>query len=409
MDINKYKEIPFKKRENCIVCGSGLKKAVIELPDFPLTEIYVEEKVSQKLGFMDQTFHLCKKCGQGQIANVIDKSFLYDDNYCTRTSTSASAVAAIDVFLGFVERIIEDKKVTNILEIGCNDLYTLRRLRDKADRLYGIDPILVEKGNCLDDEKIEFIADYVENIDLGKFDLNNSVVISSHTLEHLEDPVKLIQLLMDNASDETLFFFQFPGLESLIYNARFDQLFHQHLNYFSLKSVMYMLESVGAELIDFSVNVYHWGGLMIAFRKKKDKSCSKLKTSFKKYVVEWTDKEVLAQYELFKGCMKTANTRIYSLCKERIYGYGAALMLPVLGYYIEGLTKVEYILDDDIKKDGLFYLNVPIQIINSDKIKDLKDSVVLLTAINSKHAMRAIMARLVELRVRQIIIPNNLI
>jgi len=408
MDIEKYKKIPFRKRTHCVVCNAKASEAVFELPDFPLTEIYVDKNISQKVGFVDQAFHLCNCCGHGQNVNVIDQDFLYSDNYFHRTSASLSSVVAIDSFLEFINSVAGDSKFENIIEIGCNDLYTLKKLRNKADKLFGIDPILREKEGQIEDEKIKVVGDFVENVNLRELNINRSIVLSSYTLEHIEDPKELMRSLLDNATSETLFFFQFPGLESLIQNSRFDQVFHQHFNYFSLQTVLHMLNDIEAELIDFRVNPYHWGALLIAF-KRKGKNSMNPNDKFKEFTLCFTREQILKQYSLFKDGLELTNRRLLSFKGEKIYGYGAALMLPILDYYLDGLSELECIVDDDKNKDGLYYINLPLQILHLEKINNIKDAIVLITAINSKHATRAIMSKLIDLRVRQIIVPANLI
>ncbi len=407
INLNKFREIHFKQRTHCMVCGTKSSKPVIDLPAFPLTEIYVDKKVSEKIGFVDQAFHVCHRCGHGQIANVIDQEVLYGDSYATRTSTSASARGAIDTFLKFIDSIVKDRPIKNVIDIGCNDLYCLERLSNRAEKLYGIDPILMDKKKQIYNYKIEAIGAFIENVNLSEINIEMDVVLCSHTLEHIEEPRSLIQSLIHNATSETLFFFQFPGLESLIQTGRFDQLFHQHLNYFSLKSVIYMLESAGAELIDFRINPYHWGTLMIAF-KKRDKDSVNPDNKFDQFITPITDEQILEQYKLFQDCMDAASRRVFSLRKETIYGYGAALMLPVLGYYLAGLTELRCIIDDDKNKDGLYYINLPLKIVHSEKIDDIRDAVICITAINSKQPLRAIMSKMIELKVKEIILPMNL-
>lgn len=405
IDLNKFRNITFKTRTKCVICDADYSKPIIELPNFPLTEIYTDEKITEKIGFLNQAFHFCKKCGQGQIANIISPDILYGNTYVTRTSTSQSATNAVELFLKFIGEIIKDKPLKNIIEIGCNDLYILKRLRDRAERLYGIDPILRGKENQVNDSKIEVMGDFIENVDFQKLNMKLDLVLSSHTLEHIDDPKKMIKLLVDKADAETLFFFQFPGLESLIINSKFDQIFHQHLNYFSLQSVIYLLEEVGAELINFRVNPHHWGALMIAFRKNKYHLNHQ---KFKQSIIKITEEQILNQYQLFKDSMDLTNRHLLSLKNETIYGYGAALMLPILNYYIKNLSQLKCIIDDDKTKEGLYYLSPNLKINALDKIKDFSDSIILVTAINSKLTLRAITAKMINLNVKDIILPVNL-
>ena len=224
----------------------------------------------------------------------------------------------------------------------------------------------------------------------------------------MPEPGRLIQRLVDRATSGTIFFFQFPSLEMLVKDARFDHVFHQHLNYFSLKSVSHMLKAVGAELVDCKINPFHWGALMIAFRKKDRNNINPYKGSAK-FSGPVTDEKILKGYSIFKDWMAAAGEQLKSFKDEEIYGYGAALMLPVLDYHLKGLDNLNCIIDDDENKDGLYYINLPIQIKSKDAISDFKRGVFVITAINSLHTLRTIISKLIELRPKRIIIPINVI
>lgn len=407
MKLGGFKNIRFKKRDRCVICGKRYGLPVINIPKFPLTEIYIDRRINDKLGFVDQEFHLCKKCGHGQIANVIDEDILYGDSYRTRTSTSSSAVPAVDVFLDFINSSLKKRTIKTIFEIGCNDLYALKKLRNKADILYGVDPMLNGIESSYKDDKIKIIGDFFENIDVKNIGLKADVVFSSHTLEHVEDPKKMVHSLLDLSSNDATFFFQFPGLEALINNAHFDQIFHQHLNYFSLQSVLYLLDELDAEPLDFKVNPYHWGALMIAFRKKT--SGSNRNCNFRKKTQKISSGLINRQYDIFKENIALTARRIDSFDGRTIYGYGAALMFPVLEYYLKRAGHLKCIIDEDPSKKDLYYLNVPVQIKMPNQIKNIKNSVVLVTAINSMQAARTIMKKLIQLNVNEIIMPVGLI
>jgi hypothetical protein len=114
-------------------------------------------------------------------------------------------------------------------------------------------------------------------------------------------------------------------------------------------------------------------------------------------------------YRLFRDCMDATNRRVGMLGKvENVYGFGAALMLPLLAYYVPEVFNLKCIIDDDPRKQGMYYLNVPVEIRSTEQVQ-LEQSAVLITAMNSRKVIRTITRRLIDLNVRDIIVPANLI
>ena len=101
MDIERYKNISYETRDCCMVCENKVTGSTIDMPDFPMTEIFVDERIEEKLGFVDQGFYFCPYCGHGQIANVIDVGLQYGDasTYYNRTSQSISGRITADFFI----------------------------------------------------------------------------------------------------------------------------------------------------------------------------------------------------------------------------------------------------------------------------------------------------------------------
>ncbi len=403
IDINKFKNILFKERTECMVCGKKLCTPVIELPDFPMTEIYIGKKVEEKVGFVDQTFHLCKKCGHGQIQNVIDVDLQYGSSifYHFRSSESATGRESADFFVDFLNDVVKDRSFGQIVELGCNDMYLLKQLKGKGDKLIGIDPILKGKEKEFSEDNLTAIGDFFENISLdGEVDL----VISKDTLEHVSNPKKFMEKIVNFGHKGTMYFFQFPFLESLLGGCRFDQIYHQHLNYFSLKSIIYLLDEIDCELLDYRINVNHWGAILIAFKKGKGNS------RYRKEVLNISEADILQKYAVFKSNIECTNKSLRLLKGEKIYGYGAALMLPVLCYHLGNeLSCLECVIDDDKNKEGLFYINLPVNIRTCEKIKDINKSIVLITAISTMNNVRRMLPKLFKMNPKQVILPLNTI
>ena len=399
MDIEKYRNISFEYRKNCMICGKETSNPIIQMPEFPLTEVYINEKPDKKLGYVDQVFHFCKHCGHGQIENVIDVNLQYGNpsTYHFRTSQSITGRETTEFFVKFFEKTFQNNTCDTIVEVGCNDLYLLKQIKSKAKKLIGIDPILKGKEDDLSEENISVIGDFYENVDLPD---NIDVVLCKDVLEHVNNPKEFLKKMVSKASNNTLFVIQVPILETILEDCRFDQIFHQHLNYFTLKSFIYMLEELNCGLIDFKINYNHWGAGLFAFRKGITNSFPKDK------IWDINKEDVLERYRSFEVDMKEASRRLHYFESYKRYGYGAALMLPVISYYLkDDLSCLECIIDDDKAKEGLYYLNLTVPVKHISEINDINNSVILLTAISSKINIKRILKNLFELEPKYIIYP----
>ena len=400
---DEVKHIASDVRTTCSACGNRLSSPLLDLPDLPLTEMYSAQQVHEKIGFVDQAFHFCTVCGHGLLAHVLDPQVVYGSQYTFRSSTSHTAIKALDMFNTFICRVVRDRTFDIVVEIGCSDLNLLKKLRGRASRLIGIDPIFAHES--YPDTDFTLIGDLVEHVNVHDItEGTDCLVVSSHTLEHLSDPRALIEKLLHETSDNTIFCFQFPGLEYLVADWRFDQIFHQHLNYFSLRSLTHMLENLGGELIAYDVNPHHWGTLLVAFKKRSHtKNEPRFRaSSFQKLQEE----EILKNYSGFRLTMDSVSTRLTSFRDSKRVGYGASLMLPILSYYLQNdLSCLDCIMDDDPQKDGQFYVNLPVPIQHSSHVASLEDTVCLLTSVASRANVRPMMKKLFDRHVREVIVP----
>lgn len=402
VSLQMLEKISYKVRSHCAVCAAQLARPAISLPKLPLTEIYTREKPKTPVGFADQKFYYCEVCQHGQLGHILDPKILYSQSaYFFRTSQSRSAKIANDVFLKFIQEAIKGLKLKTIIEFGSSDLYLLHSLKHRANKLIGVDPILKGKEQKLSDNKITAIGDFIENVDLGReMKAGNSLVLSSHTLEHVVDPKHLLEILFAQASDRTWFIFQFPGLETLVRDRRYDEIFHQHLQYFSLSSFTRLLVETGGELITYTINPYHWGSLLVVFKKKTRLSGKKIQHNINSLI---SVKKIRADYKVFQQQMHALGSYLKELNNEKVYGYGAALMLPILSYHLHNnLTNFTSIIDDDPHKKNLYYINLPVKVRPSADITDPEKATIVITALN---AMRLIIPKVLAMNPKRIIIP----
>lgn len=402
MQNEHIEQLVINERTSCSVCNNPGLSEVLDLPKLPFTGRFTKNLTKNFFVGVDQKFLFCNECGHGQLFRQVNPSVLYDKSYSFKTSMSASARTGTGFFLGFLESLKIKHDFQCILDVGCNDLYLLQELKDYGKIKVGIDPIwLTEKSQPPPNFLI--IGGTIEGSDLiDELPEKPDLIVCRHTLEHIYDPRSTILKLMASSHDDALFVFEVPCLDSLVNRGRFDQVFHEHLQYFSFKSWEVLLEQCEAEIVGVAQDYHNWGALGVAFRKKRNGGGISLKPHGKV-----SEKRIHEKMKLFKVQVENTAGIISSCIGDSIYGYGAALMLPVLAYHMKSdFSFVKGIIDDDDEKEGWYYENLPLKILRRSSIKDFNDSSIILTAIDNS---KPILTKILTERPRHIICPLNMI
>jgi len=380
----------------CSVCGSDALVAVLELPGLPLTGLYFEARDPAHCG-IDQGLDICDECGHGQLRHIVDPRIVYADSYAHRSTASPIAMAGNDFFAEFLAEIAAGATFERIVEIGCNDLYLLNKIAPLGKSLHGIDPIW--RGRAAPPGgTINTVGIFIEDVDFsGDIGGAPDLVVAAHCFEHIDDIAAQLGRLLDAAADDALFVVEVPGFESLLRLCRFDQVFHQHIHYFSLASFRRLLRRLGAAYLTHRFNYRYWGGtLLVAFRKaaKADPACA----------AGPTPALVAARLKLFRLQLEQA-AALLDGANQPVFGFGAAQMLPVLAYHMHtDFNGLEAVLDDNADRQGLYYPGLTPQIRAPQA--DLAGAVAVITALDSA---RPILARLIALGARDIVLPLQVI
>jgi SAM-dependent methyltransferase len=392
------------ERQLCAICNTTDFEIAIELPDLPLTGLYCQEAMEKVVGGLDQRLLVCTKCGHAQLAGKVAPGVLYDGSYSFRSSDSAIGRQGTEFFVAALDEIAGKKKFNCILDIGCNDLYLLKQLKGRSNLRVGIDPIWASIEDQRDDKSIIVSGTTIEDT---KFDLVLAVppdlIVCRHVLEHIYEPRAVLRKLLDIAADDALFLFEVPSFEELVQRLRFDQVFHQHLNYFTLASFQRLLGEEGAVSIGHRVNYQNWPALIVPFVKRS----SGQKQLAGKDLPVFNIPAIRERYAIFQRQTAVANEVLKSLEGIKVYGYGAAAMLPILAYHLKNdLGMLASILDDDPSKDGLHFCNLPPIIRHTSSIMDIDDASVFITAVDN---VKPILSKLLAHSPRHIIYPFHLI
>jgi hypothetical protein len=383
-------KITFSYQDHCPICN---KKSlpIIQLPKYPITELYVEwtsEFIDN--GLLDQALYFCEVCSHAHLEKILDVRFIYQ-NYVTTSAASQGAIDCLLSFKRFIDRHVLATNYKLIIDIGGNDSSFLSYFRDSNLRLVNVDP------NATGEDRYEMVRCFLEDIDLKDYkNISKKIIVSSHTIEHLAQPSELIRKISESLNVDDYCFLQFPSIESLLNKMRFDQICHQHLNYFSLTSISKLLNNYELNVHDHEYDDTHYGTLRVMVSKKKN--------ILKKTIDDMIEVSNFSKnHHHFSEYYRQLNVVISSNVND-VAGFGAGLMVPTLAYYLPIISSLKYIHDDNPDKHGKRFINLPPKIVPSTILNPL-DSV-LITSISTKSAARAIYKKLVSLKVKQIILPT---
>jgi len=353
----------------------------IDLPGLPMTEHFEPHTNTFEMkGRVDNALLFCEPCSHAKLETIVPASELYAKNYKTKTSNSVGSSHSVKSFFAFIERHLDLAGFETVLDIGGNDGSLLRLFR--TQKKVNIDP----NGSGAD----IVLMGYIEEVDLQDYKGMRKLIVSSHTLEHLESPEIILEKINAILGYGDYCAFQFPSLDSLVRDARMDQVHHQHIHYFSLRSISLLLAKHGMEIVNIEFDDSHYGTLQIIFRR----GLEELKGSSIRYEdLELANRDFVSEMICF-------DDRIVRL-REPV-GYGAALMLPLLRYYVKGIDSLSCVYDEDETKHGLRWINLNVPI-KSPKSVHGKDVVVC--AFNTKLAVRKIVNKLTAEGARNVVVP----
>ena len=400
--MDKYSERKILKVTVCGVCGNNTLEEIVDLPNLPLTGLYTPVPQIKKISDFDQKLMVCRSCGHVQAGVQLPTEILYSEDYSFRTSTSTKAQKGTNFFVSALDHFAGDRRFKCSLDLGCNDLYLLKCLENRADIRIGIDPIWKDREHENSDLNIQVIGSTIEAIDFHKvLNIRPDLIVCRHTLEHIASPLSVLEKVFEFAADDALFVFETPGFDALVRRYRFDQVFHQHLQYFNLTTFQRLIFEIGAEYLGFQENYHDWGALLVAFQKSGKRPIYRKITP-----APFDPSEIRDRYYTFRHQLSIFNEVLETFKDTPIYGYGAAQMLPVLAYHMTNdLTSLRAILDDDPSRDGWYYQNLLPPIHNSATIDDIQTATVVVTAMDN---IQPILLKLLTQRPKHILLPFNL-
>ena len=221
------------------------------------------------------------------------------------------------------------------------------------------------KKNChyvMDDfwsfEKLDYI--------LNKHNLKKPKLITAIGMFYdLDDPSKFIGDISKALDDNGIFIAQLMCLKSMLQKNDLGNICHEHLEFYSYKSLIYLFETNGFEIFKVEENDVNAGSYRIYAKKFKKKSIKVRENTSLKDVRKFIDRVKLSRIKTVNFIKKGKKK------KKEIFVYASTKGNTILQYFNLDNKLIKYAADRSPEKWGKYTVGTGIKIISEKKARQL--------------------------------------
>ena len=352
---------------NCRVCHDNTLREFIDFGQMPVANAFLKEEYLKKPEYKYRmAVGFCESCKMTQLIETVpyDKYIIPDEDSKTHYAFFSSTSTIMEQHFAQMARGIEEKFLDDnkrVVEIGSNDGTMLKAFSDRRNVL-GVDPshnvaqVAIERGI---ETLTEFFSEGLARRIASERGKARSVLSTNVFLNiiGLHDFMKGVNHLLD---ERGVFVTEDPYIGDILEKGSYDQVYDEHIWYFSLHSLSNLFEMHGFEIFDAEKQDVHGGSMRVYGARKgtyeqTERFLEQLRQESERGITE------ISPYLNFARRVEENRGKLVNLLKslksqgKRIVGYAAASKGTIVQNYCGiGPDILDYISDSTPVKQGLY-------------------------------------------------------
>ena len=255
------------KLEKCRVCGSEDLHEVFDFGEQELTGVFPKSK-TEKLTSGKLNLVFCPKCGLLQLGYSFPLEEMYGDNYGYRSGLNPTMVEHLAFKINTLEEKYGLKAGDIVLDIGSNDGTSLNSYRTEGIRRIGMDPTGKKFGKYYQ-EGVELITEFFSAKLFQKIcDKKAKIVTTISMFYDLPSPIDFAMQVEKIMADDGIWHLEQHYLPFVLRNNGYDTVSQEHVEYYSLSVIKYIMDAAGLRILDVSTNDINGGSFTVTVAKQ---------------------------------------------------------------------------------------------------------------------------------------------
>ena len=358
----------------CRSCGKNNLKRVVSLGYQPLANNLLKNK-NEKHELYPLEMNYCTDCHNCQLSVVVDPKKMFS-NYLYLSSTSSLFRKHFENAASkYIKEFKLNPKKSYIIDIGSNDGVALKPFKKlKFKNILGIEPAK-NLAKLANKQKIKTLNSFLDERSLKRIKKNADVILASNVFAHSDKLETMAECMLKLLKKEGTIIIEVQYLLNTLKDLTFDNIYHEHYNYWSLTSLINFFKKFKAKIYKAEKVNTHGGSLRIYVKKnlkiKINKSVKSLLLEEEKFGIKKYQTYINFGKNVYK-IRENVKKNILKLKKNnsKIIGYGSPAKATTSLNFFGISEEIDSIVEDNKLKHGKFLPGMKIPIISKEKLKN---------------------------------------
>ena len=353
----------------CRVCDSARLEPAVDLGKQPWCNHFLRRDEVGREPFYPLRVLFCLDCHTVQLDYTVKKEIMFGDHTYLSGVTNSLSEHFRAVAREVDERFLGDRRVKSVLDIGSNDGTQLKHFQALGYEVLGVESSKTT-ARIANEAGVPTLNAFFNLDTLRGLGRRFDVVNASGVFFHLEELHSVCEAIREGLNDDGVFVVQFLYMKSIVENLAFDQIYHEHLLYYTLETIETLLARHGLAMFDARLAPIH-GGSIIGFVTHRGRHAPSERLAAMRAAEAAAGCNTLAAYRRFAARIETMRAENVAYLTDarragkRIFGFGAPVKgNTMLNYFGIGPDVIECLVEKNELRRGLYSpgMHIPIAI-----------------------------------------------